>query len=729
VSAFVCCPGIFYDRTQGKLAVLLVSLGGEAEASMAGVVGDAFHGTTTSSDEVGTTSKDEDCLHHRGGASSRFSPWIRKPLHVIRQQEAVVVESRHNNHQAPVEDEHSSHRGRGLRGGGRHLTLFDLLSVGVGGTVGSGIFVLTGQIARNDAGPWTFLSFAVAGAAACCSGVCYAELAGRIPAAGSTYAYSYATWGELVAVVSAACLTLEYGVAGAAVARSWGDKVLLFLKEEEDLYTDAAEGVASKSSSSSSSSTTGVFNLPAGLLSLTCTVLLLKGVQESKTVTNFFTVLKLLLVAFMTIGGFVLWNGSANMRPMFPPPLHGASGIWRGATSSFFGYLGYDEVCCIAGEAVDPARNLPRAVIGTLAIVAAVYVTAALALTGMQHYQDISATSAFPQAFEANDWRWAAQITAFGELVTLPVVVLISLMAQPRLLSSMGHDGLLPARVFSSHDSGGNLLGGIVVSGAAMTIVSAFVKFTYLDDLISAGILVAFCITNSSLVLLRCESPQQHPKYLERGLILYNLSCFFAALLWSHKAWFGSWLVLYRLLTTLAIIAMAAAFVDLVMKCPKSTHFGGSIWKSTDDRCWDASSSDTDSDDAGDDGTNVDDQESFAYFSTPCVPYLPCAGMAINWYLIAQLDVWGIVLLFLYVGITVATYMGACARHSVGHHNKWTGPRHRRNNFDTLAPAAPDDEEEEEDWNTLQLLPLGNSNQESPNDRRQLLVAPVVTSS
>jgi amino acid transporter len=204
----------------------------------------------------------------------------------------------------------------------RHLTLIDLIAIGVGGTVGSGIFVLTGQIAAENAGPLTFVSFAISGLAACCSGVCYAELSGRLPAEGSTYVYAYVCLGEVAAVIAAACLTLEYAVAGAAVARSWGDKLILWMEPMADVSWMEAEMV----------------NLPACGISLLSTFLLLKGVQESKNVTNFFTLLKMILVAFMTIGGFCLWQPKNMMqRPLAP---YGAGGVLRGATSSFFGYLG-----------------------------------------------------------------------------------------------------------------------------------------------------------------------------------------------------------------------------------------------------------------------------------------------------------------------------------------------------------------------------------------------------
>lgn len=306
------------------------------------------------------------------------SPWLRKPLWVVLDQEA-----QHNNdHQNHVQ---------------RHLSLFDLVAVGVGGTIGSGIFVLTGFIAHYYAGPATTLSFFISGMAACCSGLCYAELAGRIPASGSTFSYAYVALGELPAVLAAACLTLEYMVSGAAVARSWGDKVVLWARDELD-WNKAEQYLAPGYN----------LNPMAGLVSAACVLLLMDGVKESKIVTNIFTVLKVGLVVFMIVGGFWLFDGS-NLTPFMP---FGMSGVFRGATSSFFGYLGYDEVCCIAGEALHPARDMPRAVLLTLCILTVLYVLAALALCGMQPYEDMSDTSAFPVAFRYNGVEWAAQVAA-----------------------------------------------------------------------------------------------------------------------------------------------------------------------------------------------------------------------------------------------------------------------------------------------------------------------------
>lgn len=182
-------------------------------------------------------------------------------------------------------------------------------------------------------------------------------------------------------------MSLEYVIAGAAVARSWGDKCVEWLSVELGVSRSLTDLL-----------TPGLnFNPLALLISMTATTLLLKGVKESKAVTNFFTFAKVGLVLFFILGGFWFYN-PANQTPLLPSEF-GVSGVLRGATSSFFGYLGYDEICCLAGEAKNPRQNLPRAVLITLTLVSSLYVLAAISLTGMQHYTEISETSGFSLAF------------------------------------------------------------------------------------------------------------------------------------------------------------------------------------------------------------------------------------------------------------------------------------------------------------------------------------------
>eukprot|EP00591_Stephanopyxis_turris_P010823 CAMPEP_0195507076 /NCGR_PEP_ID=MMETSP0794_2-20130614/596_1 /TAXON_ID=515487 /ORGANISM="Stephanopyxis turris, Strain CCMP 815" /LENGTH=663 /DNA_ID=CAMNT_0040633627 /DNA_START=151 /DNA_END=2142 /DNA_ORIENTATION=- len=515
----------------------------------------------------------------------------------------------------------------------RHLTLFDLVSLGVGGTVGSGIFVLCGLIAREHAGPATCVSWMISGLAAFLSGFCYAELSGRIPSAGSSYAYAYASMGELPAFVTAACLTLEFLVSGSAVARSWGDKVTEWLIFE--LHADEASVTRYLNPGYG-------INPMAFLVSFLSTILVLCGVKESKIVMDMFTWIKVLLVIFMTIGGFILMD-TTNLKP-FVPPQFGVAGVMRGATTSFFGYLGYDGICCVAGEAKNPKMNLPRSIMITLGLVTVLYVLAALALTGMQDYRDISSESGFPEAFQSRGVNWAAQLTAAGEVFTLPVVVLLSVIIQPRLQYALAIDGLLPPFFSETNPHNGTLTKGTIFAGSVMTIIATFIPFTYLDDFVSAGILVAFIVTNSSLVVMRYDSPENRPFLVEKSLGACNALSFGCCILFVH----GSKWLLGKLVAVSLTLATGWTMYLIARDCPRVTMFGGK----------------REAESAARQHVTCDDAN-IRYFVTPFMPYIPCLGCLANWYLIVQLEISGILLLMLYFALSVGVYFFYGAKYSV----------------------------------------------------------------
>ena len=581
----------------------------------------------------------------------RSGPFLQKPLHAtfaeINPQENTVSSdssssnsnSNHSNGSYNAIDiDASTSITSSNRSIHRHLSLFDLVSIGVGGTIGSGIFVLCGFIANTYAGPATVICWIISGFAACLSGVCYAELACRMPAAGSSYVYVYASMGELPAFLVAACLTLEYVVSGAAVARSWGDKMLRWMAEDLHMI-DASQGQTFLNPGFN-------FNPLAAIISAASVLLLCNGVKESKKVTNFFTVTKVLLVSFMAFFGLILMKPRENLTP-FIPQQFGWAGIFRGATSSFFGYIGFDELACVAHEAVNPQKNMPLSIVWTLGIVTTLYVLAALALTGMQPYEDISDVSGFPAAFQSNGWSWAAQISAFGEVFTLPVVVLLSIMAQPRLQYAMAKDGLLPP-IFAKVDRSGNLYYGTLIAGIGMVVIAAFVPFDSLNDMISAGILLAFVMTDASLVLMRYDSPDNDDGLLERLLSLFNLACFVFSVAVTH---FWDY-ILGKLVALLCAYQLVRCMTGLTFDCTPALTFGGKTRASP--------SYHGDMSMAGS-----------AYFKTPCMPYVPCLGMFVNWYLIAQLELLGIGFLLVFLAAVAVLYFSYGRRHSVGNNGGW----------------------------------------------------------
>jgi len=576
----------------------------------------------------------------------KTGPWLQKPLSATfaeiepsesstRERAPVNRSGSYNSVENFADDVSTTSSMRSIQ---RHLTLFDLVSIGVGGTIGSGIFVLCGFIANKYAGPAVSICWIISGFAACLSGVCYAELACRLPAAGSSYVYVYASMGELPAVLVAACLTLEYVVSGAAVARSWGDKMVRWMAEDLHVIKDEDHNWLNPGFD---------FNPLAALISAASVILLMNGVKESKAVTNFFTVSKILLVSFMALAGLFLVKPEENLVP-FVPPQFGWSGIFRGATSSFFGYIGFDELACMAHEAVDPQKNMPLSIVYTLGIVTTLYVAAALALTGMQPYQDISDVSGFPVAFMSNGWNWAAQIAAFGEVFTLPIVVLISIMAQPRLQYALAKDGLLPS-IFAKVDRHGNLWWGTVIAGIGMVIIAALIPFDNLNDMISAGILVAFAMTDASLVLMRYDSPDDNEGLVDRLLSWFNFAAFVFSVAVTHF-----WENLFGKIASFALaLILILCLYGLAYTCTPAQTFGGKTRKSHD-------------------GSDDMSMSSSAYFKTPLMPYIPCLGMFVNWYLIAQLELFGIGLFLAFLAAVCIFYFSYGRRHSVGNNGGWT---------------------------------------------------------
>ncbi|KAL7478097.1 hypothetical protein ACHAW6_003880 [Cyclotella cf. meneghiniana] len=496
----------------------------------------------------------------------------------------------------------------------RHLSLFDLVCIGVGATVGSGIYVVTGLIAHTLAGPATFISWSIAGMAACASGLCYAEQGGRFPSAGSTYVYAKETMGERASVIAASCLTLEYVGSASAVARSWGDKVVEYVRS---LQGNSAEADGVTYLLRILDPGMGI-NPCAFLVSSGAVLLLLNGVKESKFVTNLFTTLNVTLLLFMA--GLALFLAKAeNMSPLIPPQF-GVSGIIRGATSSFFGYIGFDEICCIAGEAVDPAKNMPRAIILTLVIVTSLYITASIGLVGMVPYEEISETSGFPNGFRYRSLNWAAQIAALGELIALPFVVLVTIMAQPRLQYAMARDGILPA-IFAEVDEFGNLINGLKISGALMTAVATLIPFAYLDDLISSGILIAFTITDASVILVRRKSPLNRPSLLKNLLTAYMAASLISGFLlrsWLSNGETGGGVFVLTMLSCITTVTLGYLMQN---QCESEKPMMQGL------------------------------------FLTPFVPILPLVGIFINLYLIAQLELTGLLMISGYVGISVAAYL------------------------------------------------------------------------
>lgn len=254
----------------------------------------------------------------------------------------------------------------------------------------------------------------------------------------------------------------------------------------------------------------------------------------------------------------------------------------------------------------------------TTQFVTTLYIVAAISLTGMQPYNEISSTTGYASAFIYNDQVWAANICAYGQLICLPVVSLITVMAQPRLQLAMAENGLFPSR-FGEIDDSGNLTNGIMLCGSAMVLIASFVPFTVIDDTISSAVLVVYSMTDSSLLLLRLSSPDSSPRLLKKLILTFNGMCYVSGLLWVHvtSTFWGKCLAIVS--TTFTVLGCFCIYAT----CPEG-------------KC---------------------PAQELGHYRTPFLPFFPCVGIFINWYLVSQLSLIGNLILLGTMGITVTCYL------------------------------------------------------------------------
>lgn len=359
------------------------------------------------------------------------------------------------------------------------LTLFDLTLLGVGGTLGSGLFLLTGRAARYVAGPAITISFIIAAVACLFSALSYAEMASRFPNNGGAYSFTYAALGELPAFLVGMCLTLEYGVSSAAVARSWasylGDSLPFLPKWMIGRDT--------------------MWCVLAFCLILSVSGLLAMGMREAKWVINVATLLYAFVVLVIVSFGSQQVN-SDNWTPFMP---FGVAGTIAGASAVFYSYVGFDEVACVAEETYDAATTVPLAILLSLFAVTCMYIVASLVLTGMVNYKEIDVGAPFSAAFRNVGLPNLARVVGFGTALGMMNTTLVALAAQPRIFYAMGRDGLLP-RSFALSTRITTIGCGVVVSLLALVFDTKS-----LADVVSGGTLFAFLATNVSVLLVRCR--------------------------------------------------------------------------------------------------------------------------------------------------------------------------------------------------------------------------------
>jgi len=400
----------------------------------------------------------------------------------------------------------------------------NLVTLGIGAIIGTGIFVLTGQAAAQYAGPGIVLSMVVAGVASALAGLCYSEFASTVPIAGSAYTYGYATLGEFIAWIIGWDLILEYALGGATVAVGWSGHLTSFLHDFLGITIPASLASAPCSIVPAAGCNPDAYlNLPAVLIAIAVTVLIVIGIKESANVNSVIVVIKVAVVLIVILGGAAYVN-SANWQPIIPPNTghfgeYGWSGVLRGAGVIFFAYIGFDAVSVAAQEAKNPQRDMPIGILGSLVVCTILYILVSGVMVGLVPYREMLGSPApmvvAIRAAEAASGgstllRIMTMLVELGAIAGLSSVMVVLMMAQPRIFYSMSRDGLLPPFARKIHPRFRTPHITSIITGVIVALAAGFTPIGALGELVSIGTLLAFVIVSIGVIFLRYRRPDLH---------------------------------------------------------------------------------------------------------------------------------------------------------------------------------------------------------------------------
>ncbi len=422
----------------------------------------------------------------------------------------------------------------------RALGPVNLVTLGIGGIIGAGIFVLSGTVAANYTGPAIVLSFIFAAAGCLFAGLCYAEFASLIPIAGSAYTYAYSTLGEIFAWIIGWDLIIEYAFGAATVAAGWsgnlnalfqslnirippqltatpGTLLVFFNGRWSPLATVGPVLAKAGIDPGTLPHARGLFDLGACLVIAVITAILVVGVRESANFNSTIVFVKIgTVITFIVIAAAFLWRhpaiGAANWHPFIPPNLgsfgqFGWSGIARGAGVIFFAYIGFDAVSTAAQEAKNPKRDMPIGILGSLAICTILYLALGWMLTGVVKYTELNTAAPVALGIEATGVRWGSLVVMLGTFAGLTTTMLVMLLGQSRVFYSMSRDGLLPEWAGRVHPRFRTPWISSIIVGFCVAIVASVLPINVLGQLTSIGTLLAFAIVSAGVWILRVRRP------------------------------------------------------------------------------------------------------------------------------------------------------------------------------------------------------------------------------
>ena len=385
----------------------------------------------------------------------------------------------------------------------RSLGPWNLTALGIGSIIGTGIFVLLGTAASQNAGPALAISMVISAVGCAFAGLCYAEFAAMVPVAGSAYTYAYATVGELFAWIIGWDLILEYALSVSTVAVGWSG---YFVSLARDAGITIPAALAAPPGAGQ-----GVFNLPAAVIVLLVSALLVIGIKQSADTNTLLVAIKATVLVVFVAAGAAYINRD-NLTPFIPPNAgafgeFGWSGVLRGAGVMFFAYIGFDAVSTAAQEAKNPSKDMPIGILSSLAICTVIYIAVAIVLLGIVPYQQLNVADPLAVGIDATGLKWLSPVIKIAALFGLFSTMLVNLLAQTRIFYSMSRDGLLPPIFARVHPRFRTPHVSTILTGTIIALVAGLTRIDVLGQLVSIGTLLAFVLVSFGIIILRKTMP------------------------------------------------------------------------------------------------------------------------------------------------------------------------------------------------------------------------------